>query len=274
MRGGEDAKTPDGRSRSGGEPVYRILEALAGAIMTVQGVRRRYDGLENVPASGGAVLAVNHTSYVDFLPAGLGLYRRGRRGRFLIKSEVMDVGIMRFLVKHARAVPVDRSAGREAYRVAVADLRAGEIIVVYPESTLSRSFELKEFKTGAVRMASEAGVPVIPTIVWGSQRQWTKGAKRRMGRSRIPVDVAFGEPLHVTPRDDPEEATRRLRAAMEALLHRVQSGYPDAPAGADWLPARLGGGAPTPAEALVIEDAEAAEKARRRAQRAARKRAG
>ncbi|GAA2389902.1 MULTISPECIES: lysophospholipid acyltransferase family protein [Gordonia] len=247
------------------EPVYRTLEGIAGSIMLAQGVRRRYFGLENVPAAGGGVVVINHTSYVDFIPAGLGLHRRGRRGRYLIKSEVMDLGIMRFLVKHARAVPVDRSAGGDAYRSAVDALRGGELIVVYPESTVSRSFELKEFKSGAVRMAAEAGVPVIPTIVWGAQRQWTKGAKRRIGFHRIPIDVEFGAPMTFSADEDPAVGTARLRETMTVLLHRVQDRYPEAPAGADWLPERLGGSAPTPAEALVIEDAEAAEKARRRA---------
>lgn len=249
------------------EPVYRTLEAVAGSIAAGQGVRRRYFGLENIPRTGGAVVAVNHTAYVDFLPLGLGLHRRGRRGRFLVKSELMDVAVMRYLVRHARAVPVDRSAGTDAYRAAVQDLREGELIVVYPESTISRSFELKEFKHGAVRMAAEAGVPVIPTIVWGAQRQWTKGARRRIGRSRIPIDVEFGAPIHFGPDTDAVAGTAVLRETMTTLLHRVQDRYPDAPRRADWLPARLGGSAPTPEQALVIEDAEAAEKARLRARR-------
>lgn len=249
------------------EPVYRVLETIAGSVQAVQGTRRRYFGLEHIPATGGGVVVINHTSYVDFMPAGLGLAKRGRRGRFLVKSELTDVAIMRFLVKHAKAVPVDRSAGGAAYVAAVVALRGGELIVVYPETTLSRSFELKEFKSGAVRMAAEAGVPVIPTIVWGSQRQWTKGAQRRIGRERFPIDIEFGAPMHFDANEDPEVGTARLRETMTTLLHRVQDRYPDAPAGADWLPARLGGSAPTPKQALVIEQAEAAEKARRRAEK-------
>lgn len=251
------------------EPVFRALEITAGALVRAQGMRRRFFGLENVPATGGFVLAMNHTAYTDFLPPALGLYRAGRRARFMIKSEVMDIAIMRFLVTRTRAVPVDRSAGAEAYRAAVDSLRGGDVVVVYPETTISRSFELKEFKTGAVRMAAEAGVPVVPAVTWGAQRQWSKGTKRRIGYARIPVHVRFGTPIDY-PRDvDVEAATRELHAVMEELLHRVQEGYPDAPPGADWLPARLGGSAPTPDEALVIETAEAQEKARRRAEKAA-----
>ncbi|NLG46815.1 1-acyl-sn-glycerol-3-phosphate acyltransferase [Gordonia sp. (in: high G+C Gram-positive bacteria)] len=247
------------------EPVYRVLEGLATSILTTQGVRQHRFGLENLPESGGGVIAVNHTSYVDFMPLGLALRERRRRARFLVKSELMDIAIMRYLVKHARAVPVDRTAGGEAYRRAVDALRAGELIAVYPESTISRSFELKEFKSGAVRMAAEAQVPVIPTIIWGSHRQWSKGVVRRMGRHRIPIHIEFGPPLRFPADGDADSEIHQLHDVMDALLRRVQERYDDAPAGADWVPSRLGGGAPTKAEALVIEDAEAAEKAARRA---------
>lgn len=247
------------------EPVYRSLEVIAGTLVRAQGVRRRYFGLENIPGTGGFVLALNHNGFTDFLSPALGLYRRGRRGRFMVKSELMDIPIMRFLINHTKTVPVDRSAGAQAFALAAAELRDGEVIVVYPETTISRSFELKEFKTGAVRMAADAGVPVLPAIQWGAQRQWSKGTRRRMGYARIGVDVRFGEPIWFPADVDVHAGTDELHAAMEGLLHQVQDGYPEAPAGADWLPARLGGSAPVPEEALVIEDAEAAEKARRRA---------
>lgn len=247
------------------EPVYRVLEGIAHGIVTVQGVRRTYQGLENIPASGGAVLAINHTGYFDFLPMALGIYRAGRRTRFMIKSEVMDIAIMRFLVNHTGTVPVDRSAGHEAYERAVDSLRSGRLVAVYPEATISRSFELKEFKSGAVRMAVEAGVPIIPTVIWGAQRQWTKGGARNMGRSRIPITVRYGTPVHVSRDADPEAATLALRETMTRMLHEVQDGYGPHPAGEFWVPARLGGGAPTPEAAKLIEDAEAAEKAAARA---------
>ncbi|MFW0786265.1 lysophospholipid acyltransferase family protein [Gordonia sp. CPCC 206044] len=252
------------------EPVFRTLEIIANGLVRAQGLDLRFSGIENIPQSGGAVLTVNHTGYVDFIPAALGVYRAGRRTRFMIKSEVMDIGIMRFLVTHTGTVPVDRSKGAEAYRAAVDGLRGGEIVAVYPEATISRSFELKEFKTGAVRMASEAGVPIVPAVVWGAQRQWTKTktGRRNMGRSHLPVEVRFGVPTSVRADETPEQATARLHDTMNALLHAAQDAYGPHPAGEFWVPSRLGGSAPTPEEAHVIEDAEAAAKAAARAQKA------
>lgn len=249
------------------EPVFRALEITAGSLVRIQGTKRRYVGLENIPVQGGFVLALNHLAYTDFLVPALGLHRVGRRARFMIKSEMMDITVMRFLIEQTSAVPVDRSAGAQAYQAAVDMLRDGHAVVVYPETTISRSFELKEFKSGAVRMAAEAGVPIVPAVHWGAQRQWSKGTRRRIGYARIPIDVRFGVPIRYPADVDVDAATVDLHAVMEDLLHTVQDGYPDAPAGADWLPARLGGSAPTTAAALVIEEAEAQEKARRRAEK-------
>jgi 1-acyl-sn-glycerol-3-phosphate acyltransferase len=136
--------------------------------------------------------------------------------------------------------------------------RLGELVGVYPEATISRSFELKEFETGAVRMASEADVPIVPMIVWGTQRIWTKDHPRQLGRNKVPVTVRVGAPLHATV--DISSTDAALRESMTALLHQAQRRYPH-PAGAYWVPHRLGGGAPTLTEAARTDAGEAAARA-------------
>ena len=148
------------------EPVFRTLEIAVSSAVAVSGSRITYLGLDNIPERGGAVVAINHTSYIDWAPAALAAYKRHRRLRFMIKEEMTQVKIVSFLIKHTGTIPVDRRAGAGAYAVAVERLRTGELVAVYPEATISRSFELKEFKTGAARMAYEAQVPIIPLIVW------------------------------------------------------------------------------------------------------------
>lgn len=249
------------------EPVFRSLEIAARLAVRATGTRITFSGLENLPTVGGAVIAINHTSYVDFLPAGLAATERGRRMRFMIKAEMEQVPGVNYLIRHTSTIPVDRSAGAGAYAVAVDALRGGELVGVYPEATISRSFELKEFKTGAVRMALESGVPLIPLIVWGAQRIWTKDHPRAIGRRKIPVNVAVGAPIE--PSGTPAELGTALRSAMSDLLDHAQHDYP-APPGAFWVPHRLGGGAPTPEEAKRRDEAELAERARRRAERKAK----
>jgi 1-acyl-sn-glycerol-3-phosphate acyltransferase len=250
------------------EPVFRALEIAVGTATKVIGTKITYQGLENIPERGGAVIAINHTSYVDWWPAALAAYQRHRRMRFMIKTEMQDVKIVNFLIKHSGTIPVDRSSGGGAYAVAVERLRAGEIVGVYPEATISRSFELKEFKSGAARMAREADVPIVPLIVWGAHRRWTKDHPRNMGRrSKIPVTVAVGPPLQAA--DTTDETSAAMREAMTKVLHRVQQEYPH-PEGAFWVPRRMGGSAPTMDEAKVLEEAELAERARKRAEREAK----
>ncbi|OBA76506.1 acyltransferase [Mycolicibacterium elephantis] len=251
------------------EPVFRTLEVLVKAAVRVNGIRITFNGLEHIPTHGGAVIAINHTSYIDWLPAALAAHYRGRRLRFMIKEEMLDVKIVSFLIKHTGTIPVDRRAGAGAYAVAVDRLRAGELVGVYPEATISRSFELKEFKTGAARMARDADVPLIPLIVWGAQRMWTKDHPRQLGRSKIPIIVEIGAPLRAA--ENMEQTLTGLRASMNALLDKAQRQYPHPP-GAFWVPRRLGGSAPTPEEARALDEAELAERARRRAEREAKSR--
>jgi 1-acyl-sn-glycerol-3-phosphate acyltransferase len=246
------------------EPTYRTLEMLAELMVLATGTKIGYGGVENIPERGGAVVAINHTSYVDWLPAGLAMRRRGRRLRFMIKAEMEQVKIVNFLIKRTGTIPVDRNAGAGAYATAVQRLREGELVGVYPEATISRSFELKEFKTGAARMAWEAEVPIVPIIVWGAQRIWTKDHPRRLGRHGVPITVQVGSPLCADA--DMTRTADALRESMTALLYAAQQQYPH-PAGEYWVPHRLGGGAPTVAGAAQIEAEEAAARAANRTPR-------
>jgi 1-acyl-sn-glycerol-3-phosphate acyltransferase len=244
------------------EPTFRALELLAQLVVAATGTKITYSGEQHIPERGGAVVAINHTSDVDFLPAALAVHRRERRLRFMIKAEMQRVKVVNFLIKHTRAIPVDRGAGAGAYAIAVQRLREGELVGVYPEATISRSFELKEFKTGAARMAIEADVPIVPVIVWGAHRIWTKDHPRKLGRAKIPVTVQVGAPLPV--REDIAQTDAALRDSMTTLLHQAQQRYPSDP-GAYWVPHRLGGGAPTRAEAARIEADEAAARSAKKA---------
>ncbi|WP_156689455.1 lysophospholipid acyltransferase family protein [Mycobacterium sp. Marseille-P9652] len=249
------------------EPTFRTLEAVAKLVVRATGSRITFRGEEHIPGRGGAVIAINHTSYVDWLPAALAVHRRRRRLRFMIKAEMQRVRVVNFLIRHTKTIPVDRRAGAQAYAVAVQRLREGELVGVYPEATISRSFELKEFKTGAARMAIDADVPIVPVIVWGAHRIWTKDHPRSLGRTKIPITVQVGAPLH--PADDIARTDAALRESMTTLLHLAQGDYPHEP-GAWWVPQRLGGGAPAVAEAARIEAEEAAARAASRSARPSR----
>lgn len=253
------------------EPFFRLLEMVVPPVVEANGTHLTIDGLERIPEHGGALITINHTSYVDWYPASIAALRRHRRLRFLIKAEMAEVPVVRYVIKHIKLIPVNRKAGAGAYAVAVEQLKRGELIGLHPEATISRSFELREFKTGAARMAADADVPIIPAIVWGAQRVWTKDHPRKLWHNKIDVLIKIGEPIKAT--GDVEQTTEALRCAMAELLDQAIAAYPH-PAGAFWVPCRLGGSAPTMAEALKMREAELAERDRRRQLRAARRSGG
>jgi 1-acyl-sn-glycerol-3-phosphate acyltransferase len=249
------------------EPVYGTVIQLARLTWRVQGLKFTVTGVENLPKTGGAVIAINHTSYFDFTFAGLPAYRQGlgRKVRFMAKKEVFDHKITGPIMRSLRHIEVDRESGAASFEHAVQALRAGELVGVYPEATISRSFEIKEFKSGAARMAIAAQVPIVPHIVWGAQRIWTKGHPKKLARPKVPIAIAVGEPIE--PTLPAPELSALLHHRMQHLLERVQDEYGPHPQGEFWVPHRLGGGAPTLAEANRMDREEAAEKAARGAER-------
>jgi 1-acyl-sn-glycerol-3-phosphate acyltransferase len=246
------------------EPFYRFGELVVPSLVAMNGTNFTFHGLENIPERGGAVIAQNHTSYLDWLPPLFAARERGRRMYFMIKSEMADVKAVNYVIKHARLIPVDRRHGHDAFEVAVQRLRDGELIGMHPEATISRSFELREFKTGAARMALDAQVPIVPLIVWGAQRIWPKDHPKKVFRNKVPVTVAAGRPL--PPRGSAEELNVALREAMNALLYRVQEEYPH-PEGEYWVPRRLGGTAPNRDDSQRLRTAELLKRLRQEEER-------
>jgi 1-acyl-sn-glycerol-3-phosphate acyltransferase len=219
------------------------------------GIRFTFSGEEHIPNSGSAVLAVNHVSYLDFAIAGTAVLPRKRYVRFMAKKEIFDHKLAGPLMRGMHHICVDRDSGSASFVAALRALRAGEIVGIFPEATISRSFEIKTLKTGAVRLAMGSNSPVIPTIVWGGQRILTKKVKPDFGRKKVPIIVAFGEPLIFEKGQDVDACEAILRAKLQELLAEVQKSYPDSPVGQRWAPARMGGTAPTP-EQVEIEWAE------------------
>jgi 1-acyl-sn-glycerol-3-phosphate acyltransferase len=170
--------------------------------------RLRWRGLEHVPRDGGAVLAANHTSNFDPWPLGLPLFP-GRFLRFMAKSELYWVPL-RYLLDAVGAFPVRRGEGdAEAIRTAVELCRSGQIVVMFPEGTRRRKGLRKKWEarshTGAARIAHEAGVPLVPAAISGTERL------ARLG----PLRVAYGPPVGAS--DDLVETTERLMAAIHEL---------------------------------------------------------
>ncbi|MCU1685479.1 MAG: phospholipid/glycerol acyltransferase [Amycolatopsis sp.] len=238
------------------ELVYPPVLLTAKTLFRVLDNRFKIAGTEHIPATGGAVIACNHISYLDFIYCGLGALPAKRLVRFMAKKEIFDNKIAGPLMRGMHHIPVDRDAGMASFREGVNRLKAGEVVGIFPEATISRSFTVKEIKSGAVRMAAAAHVPIIPMALWGTQRLWTKGRPKTLTKRHMPISVLVGEPMLPVKGEDRELLAKNLRTRMSELLDQVQAEYPEAPRSLDekwWLPAHLGGTAPTPEEAAELD---------------------
>jgi 1-acyl-sn-glycerol-3-phosphate acyltransferase len=225
--------------------VYPAVIVIVKLLWRYLGLKFTIKGSEHVPRSGGAIMAINHIGYLDFAISGTAALPAKRYVRYMAKKEIFNDKIAGPLMRGMHHISVDRESGSASFVAALRALKAGEIVGIFPEATISKSFEIKGMKSGAARLAIGANVPVLPTIVWGSQRIWTKGRKRDFRRNKYPISIYIGEPLLFTRETDVEIAEREIKNALEKLLRQVQDEYPDAHRGQWWAPARLGGTAPT-----------------------------
>ena len=240
-----------------------IFTALAG--FKALGQTFQMTGTENVPRSGGVLLAYNHVSYVDFVYGGLAAHPSRRLVRFMAKRELFDHRAVGPLMRSLHHIEVDRASGEKSLETALAHLKAGEAVGIFPEATISRAMELKEIKTGAVRIAAQAGVPLVPVILWGTQRMMTKDHPRDFSRGTT-IAITVGNAMHPTG-DDPIGDTRALKAQMNRMLEETVAAYPagEQPPGSWWVPERLGGSAPSLERAAELDAAEKRARAQARA---------
>ncbi|MCL8026584.1 lysophospholipid acyltransferase family protein [Nocardioides bruguierae] len=216
---------------------------------------------ERIPATGGVVLAVNHTSHVDPLTAAHLVYDHGRLARFLAKSGLFRNRFLGFFLRAAGQIPVEReSHGHAAYAAAVDAVRAGECVVVYPEGTITRDPQLWPMtgKTGAARIALETGCPVLPVGQWGAHELLAPYSKRPHLFPPTTIHLSVGEPVDLSDlaagpvtTEVVHAATERIQAAIVAEVEVLR-------------------GEKAPAERFDLRRARAAERAAREAQESER----
>lgn len=194
------------------------------------------EGVENIPAEGPAILAFNHISYLDPFATAYAIDKGGRRPRFLAKSELFEDKRIAWILRGTRQIEVRRgtSSAPLALDQALGSLAAGEVIVIFPEGTVTKDADLRSRppKTGAVRLALKSGAPLIPGAVWGTSNILPNDKSYR-GRSRPGQDlcVRIGTPLDLTGRsDDPESwriAGKELMSEIDVLVASLRPLVPD-----------------------------------------------
>lgn len=197
--------------------------------------RFRVRGLRNVPASGGVLVASNHLSFADPATVTAFCLAAGRVPRYLAKASLWDAPVLGAVMRSGRHIPVYRGAATaaEAYRDAVAAVRAGECVAIFPEATFSSDpggWPMRG-KTGVARIALETGVPVVPVANWGTHHLLPPTARFPHGIPRKTVDLVAGPPVDLSDLSGRElskavleEATARIMAAVTDLLATVRTG--------------------------------------------------
>src|SRR6478736_6327951 len=208
------------------ELVYSSIITMAKLGFRALGQHLDVVGVEHLPRTGGALLACNHVGYVDFIYGGVAPERIGCRVRFMAKRELFDHPVSGPIMRACRHIEVDRADGEASATEALRLLGEGELVGIFPEATISRAMEIKELKTGAVRIAAAAGVPLVPVVLWGTQRMMTKDHAKDFSRGKT-IAIRVGEPLHPTGAD-PVAETAQLRTVMTELLDRTIREYPEA----------------------------------------------
>lgn len=192
-------------------------------------------GGENIPESGGFILALNHVSHVDPLLAAHLVYDHGRLPRYLAKSGLFKNKALGFFLKAAGQIPVERLSRNAvgAYDAAVNAVNNGECVVVYPEGTITRDPDGWPMtgKSGAARIALATGCPVIPVGQWGAQQLLAPYAKKPDLFPRKKIRMRVGPPVDLSdlvaqPRSNAvtQQATDRIMAAITALVEEVRGG--------------------------------------------------
>src|SRR4051794_3200225 len=195
--------------------------------------RRRWIDGEKIPAEGGFILVVNHISEVDPLIVAHIVWDHGRIPRYLAKAGLFKNWFLGFFLRSAGQIPVERASRTAvgAYDAAVAAVRAGKGVVVYPEGTITRDPDLWPMvgKSGAARIALATGAPVIPVGQWGAQKVLAPYAKRPDLFPRKLITMKVGDPVDLADLAGKEkdtaavnEATDRIMAALTELVEEVR----------------------------------------------------
>jgi 1-acyl-sn-glycerol-3-phosphate acyltransferase len=189
-------------------------------------MKYRWSGKENIPKTGGIILAPNHMSYADW-PA-IALFSDGYAKRypvFMIKSAVFEVKVIGPLMYKFGQLPVFRGRGDAGLVLKQAEqaLRAGACVIVYPEGTATRDPDLWPMvaKTGVARLALATGAPVIPVARWGTQNVLPYGSKKPKVWPRQTVRTVAGKPVDLSEWAGKQSSAKALRAATDAIMADV-----------------------------------------------------
>ncbi|MBZ3904026.1 lysophospholipid acyltransferase family protein [Streptomyces brasiliscabiei] len=203
---------------------YRLAAVIAKPPLVVL-IKRDWRGMENIPAEGGFITAVNHNSHVDPFAYAHYQYNSGRVPRFLAKSGLFGKGFIGAVMRGTGQIPVYREStdALSAFRAAIDAVERGECVAFYPEGTLTRDPDGWPMtgKTGAARVALQTRCPVIPVAQWGANELLPPYAKKPSLLPRKTHHVLAGPPVDLSAFYGREMSPDLLKDATEVIMAAV-----------------------------------------------------
>lgn len=196
--------------------IFNFCRAICRIVASVFFDLKAY-GLENVPKTGGALMVANHASYLDPALVGVRIYRPLS---FMAKSELFDIPVFGWIIRHCNAFPVQQGKGdRAAIEQTIQTLKSGHILNLFPEGSRTADGQLQKIQKGVALIAKRAGVPIVPAVLIGSFEAWPKG---RVIFQSHPVRVLYGPPIDVS-RMKAEEITLLIERRFKELLAELRT---------------------------------------------------
>lgn len=205
--------------------VWRFLAAIVIPFLLLVG-RYRFRNFDRLP-EGAFILTPNHYTNFDPLVTAYALWRAGRVPRFLAKAGLFRVPVLGAALRATGQIPIERgavgSSGSDPLTAASRLVDDGLAVIVYPEGTLTRDPEMWPMrgKSGAVRLALEHDIPIIPCAHWGAQEILPRYSKKLSLFPRKNVDVLIGEPVDLSQWKDAPRTSATLAAATNAVMQDV-----------------------------------------------------
>ena len=205
--------------------LFWLFAVIALPLMSLM-VKFRFHDREKIPQTGAVIFTPNHFTNIDPVVIGVATWHLGRLPRFMAKASILRVPVLGWLLRKSGQIPVERSGSTRSSAALLAAkelVSKGRAVIVYPEGSLTRDPDMWPMrgKSGAVRLALELGIPVVPIAHWGTQQVMARYSKKINFFPRHTIDVKVGDPVDLSEFQGKTLDSKTLNAATSKVMDAI-----------------------------------------------------
>jgi 1-acyl-sn-glycerol-3-phosphate acyltransferase len=205
--------------------LFWLFGALLLPIISVM-VKFRFHNKAKMPTTGPIIITPNHFTNIDPIIIGVASWHMGRLPRFMAKASILRIPVIGWVLRKSGQIPVERGGSTRsstALKEAKELVSKGRAVIVYPEGSLTRDPDMWPMrgKSGAVRLALELGIPIIPVAHWGTQQVMARYSKKINFFPRHTIDIAVGDPVDLSEFENNALDNKTLNAATEKVMAAI-----------------------------------------------------